>query len=639
MKREQPLLYSLDLPKDLKTLCKQDMEQLATEIRSLLMEIKDECGGHLASNLGVVELTIALHAVFDSPQDQLVWDVSHQCYVHKILTDRLDRMLTIKKHKGISGFAKIAESPFDSWGAGHASTAISAGLGMAQARDRLQKKFSVVSIVGDGSLSGGMCFEALNNIDQMKGNFICILNDNNMSISPPVGSMAKHITSIRTMRVYDSVKSKFERIFEKIPKIGVPLKRRIEKMVERMRSTIIDTTKMGVMFEEFGFKYLGPLDGHNIPLVMAALKYAKTYPGPIMVHLMTKKGKGYAPAEEDPVRYHGVSPKPAPNAHQIQKPKTYTQIFGDSVIDIASSNKRVVVITPAMREGSGLIEYETQFPDRYFDVGIAEEHAVTFAGGLSKCGIIPILAIYSTFLQRGFDQLIHDICIQNLPLVLAIDRAGLVGSDGPTHHGVFDYSYLLLIPHMVVMAPKDGTELTAMLQFAVQSEKIVSIRYPRGGVPPEDGRHMTPISFGKSELLKAPSGPAAEIDALIIAAGSMVWPAFNAAVLLDEKDGLSTSVVNLRFAKPLDMDTILPLAKRAHSIVVIEEGSKIGGIHSYIMQELSSQLPYPCPPIHSISIPDQFIEHGSQKELLSSIDMENAEQLRARILRYSPSRV
>ena len=396
--------------------------------------------------------------------------------------------------KGLSGFAKIAESDHDTFGAGHASTSLSAAIGLAQARNANNESHNVICVLGDGGLSGGMAYEALNNIKELNGNFICILNDNDMSISPPVGAMANYITSIRTTPIYDTAKDKFERIINRIPKFGTPLKRRIEKTVERFRSTLLDINT-GVLFEEFGFKYLGPIDGHNLTAVMAALRYAKTYDGPIMLHMNTTKGKGMQVAEQNPVKYHGVSKQSDPNKPQPAKRATYTQCFGSEIIEIAKQNSTVHVITPAMREGSGLVEYEQQFPDRYYDVGIAEEHAVTFAAGLSRGGVMPVLAIYSTFLQRGFDQVIHDVCLQKLPMVFALDRAGLVGADGPTHHGVFDYSYLLLIPNMVVCAPKDGTELKQMLSWATSEDKIVSIRYPRGEVPVEDGQKLNPSAL------------------------------------------------------------------------------------------------------------------------------------------------
>ncbi|MDA1353917.1 MAG: 1-deoxy-D-xylulose-5-phosphate synthase [bacterium] len=632
------LLDTLNLPGDLKHLCKQDMEQLAQEIRNRLKAVTDDVGGHLASNLGVVEITLALHSLFESPKDKFIWDVSHQCYVHKMLTGRLNQMFTIKQYGGLSGFAKAKESEHDIFGAGHASTALSAGLGLAQARDMQGEDHSVISIVGDGSLSGGMCYEAINNIDTMKGNFICILNDNDMSISPPVGSMANYITSVRTSPIYNFARNKFERIVNRIPGIGEPLVRKVEKVVDLMRNTIVET-KAGVLFEEFGFKYLGPLDGHNISVVMGALKYAKSYPGPIMIHLITTKGKGLSEAEADPVKYHGVSPQkkvvPAdanqPNTTTPEPPKrlSYTQVFGKEIINVARTNPKVCVITPAMREGSGLVEFEKVFPERYFDVGIAEEHAVTFAGGVSKGGMVPVLAIYSTFLQRGFDQLIHDVCLQELPMVLALDRAGLVGADGPTHHGVFDYSFLNLIPNMVVCAPKDGEELRQMLNWSVNSGKIVSIRYPRGSVPAEDGSLPgAAIELGKSQLLLDETAQSGKYDMVLLAAGTMAWPAHQVGTALT-KEGHKVAVINLRFTKPLDEETILHYAKNCAQLMVLEEGNRPGGVHSAILQLLHEKYDGTLPKVHSAAIADEFANHGTQNELLSDYGLQ-AEQLQTR---------
>ena len=472
------LLHTAKFPDDLKTFDLNQLNQLADEIRTELLKIGDKCGGHLASNLGVVELTIVMHTLFESPTDKFLWDTSHQTYVHKMLTGRLDKMYTIRQDHGLSGFAKIKESEHDCFGAGHASTSLSAALGFAHARDIQKQDHHVLAVVGDSGLSGGMAFEALNNTQHLKSNFICVLNDNDMSISHPVGMMSEYMTNVRTSKVYNDVKERFEAIIENIPHIGSPLYDRIEKFVERVRGTILNV-KMGVLFEEFGFRYMGPIDGHNIPLLMAALKYAKSYPGPILIHISTKKGKGYNPAENDPVKYHGVSPKKtnATKASEINESqqtvathpdasKSFSQIFGEEMITLAKSEKNMAVITPAMIGGSGLTEFAKQFPDQLFDVGIAEEHAVTFAAGMSKGGTLPILAIYSTFLQRGYDQVIHDVCLQELPMVFAIDRAGIVGADGATHHGVFDYNYLLPIPNIVILAPKDTVECRQMLRWS-----------------------------------------------------------------------------------------------------------------------------------------------------------------------------
>ncbi len=611
------LLDHKNFPNDLKDLSKSELETLASEIRHRLLEVSDSIGGHLASNLGVVEITLALHALFDSPKDKFVFDVSHQCYVHKMLTGRLDGIFTLKQYGGLSGFAKISESDHDAFGAGHASTSISAALGMAEARDILGDDFYSIAIIGDSSLSGGMAYEAINNIARMKKNFICILNDNEMGISPSVGGMSEYINSIRTNLLYNKVRRKTERIMSKIPKIGVPLTRKVDKIVDRLRNTLVET-KHGVMFEEFGFKYLGPLDGHNISVVMAALRFAKSYDGPILLHFITKKGKGLEAAEADPIKYHGTSPKPKESTPKSKKQPSFSQIFGEASAKLCRERADVCMITPAMREGSGLVEFEKEFPDRYFDVGIAEEHAVTFAAGQARVGLRPILAIYSTFLQRGFDQLIHDVCLQKLPVVFALDRAGIVGADGPTHHGVFDIAYQLLIPNLIVMAPKDGKELQDMLPWSVNQDLPVSIRYPRGGAHALDGSIHSHIELGKSEIMFK-SENTSSYDVCIFALGTMAWDAYTIAQNL-VKDNISVAVVNLRFAKPLDEETVLQYAKLSKQVVIMEEGCETGGINSTIIQLLVKNL-NTLPRIQTFAIPDEFVEHGSVDKLKSDIGL------------------
>ena len=610
------LLETKNLPNDIQHFSKCELEQLGSEVREKLLEVSDKIGGHLASNLGIVEITIALHALFNSPKDKFVFDVSHQCYVHKMLTGRLDKIFTLKQYGGLSGFAKMAESEHDAFGAGHASTSISAALGMAEARDILGDDFNTIAIIGDSSLSGGMAYEAINNIARMKKNFICILNDNEMGISPSVGGMSEYITSIRTNFFYNKVRNKTERIMSKIPKIGVPLTRKLDKLVDRLRNTLIET-KHGVMFEEFGFKYIGPLDGHNISVVMAALKFAKSYDGPIMIHLITKKGKGLEAAEADPIKYHGTSPKPKEKPSNVKAP-SFSQIFGNAAAKLCRERKDVCMITPAMREGSGLVEFEKEFPDRYFDVGIAEEHAVTFAAGQASVGLRPILAIYSTFLQRGFDQLIHDVCLQKLPVVFALDRAGIVGADGPTHHGVFDIAYQLLIPNLIVMAPKDGKELEDMLPWSVTQNLPVSIRYPRGSAHSLDGTIQSPIHLGKSELMIETQNTDT-FDICIFALGTMAWDAYTIAKNL-EQDNFKVAVINLRFAKPLDEEIILRYSKCSKQIAIMEEGCETGGINSIIIQLLLKSLDT-LPKIHTFAIPDQFIEHGGVDQLKADIGL------------------
>ena len=626
---EKRLLENLSLPQDLKKLSKAKLEQLAIELREKIIEIGDVCGGHIASNLGVVELTLALHTVFDSPKDQIVWDVAHQCYPHKMLTGRQDKILTIRQFKGLSGFTKISESEHDVFGAGHSSTSISAALGLAHARDLQHKKNAVIAVIGDSSFANGMAFEALNNVEKLKTNFICILNDNDMSISKPIGSMSKYITSVRTSQVYNKAKRKFEKLFKRIPKIGVPLTRRIEKMVERLRHVVLDM-KFDVLFEEFGFKYLGPLDGHDVLVMMAALKYAKSYKGPIMLHVITQKGKGYTPAEDNPTKYHGIQPKK--NKGITSNLLTYQEVFGEEMLKIAKKRKEVVAITPAMTEGSGLVEFAKKYAKRFYDVGIAEGHAVTFAAGLARGGLKPVLTIYSTFLQRGFDQVVHDVCLQNLGVVLAIDRAGFVGADGPTHHGIFDYSYLLPIPNLTILAPKDGTELRQMLNWAMEYKGPVSIRYPRSRVPLEDGTVNTKLSKGKAEVIFENRGDKTKkpYQVLLLAAGSMVWPAVRVTERLDEKK-VSVAVINLRFIKPLDIKLLKEYVEQAKLIYVLEEGSVIGGVYAYILEQLDIEDSKARNMFKQIALPDKFLEHGSVDQLKDKYGLSE-EKILARIL-------
>jgi 1-deoxy-D-xylulose-5-phosphate synthase len=610
MTKKRILETKLSLPKDLKKLSHSELKNLASELRVRLLEIGDECGGHLASNLGVVELTIALHTVLNSPTDKIVWDTSHQSYVHKMLTGRLDRIMTIRKQNGLSGFTKINESDHDAFGTGHASTALSAAVGLATARDIKKETHSVCAVIGDSSLSGGMSFEALNNIERIKGNFICVLNDNNMAISKPVGSLASYMTKVRTSTTYNKAKNRFERILGNIPKIGVPLKRRVERLVDLLKDMVLDT-KMGVIFEELGFRYLGPLDGHNIPMLMLALKYAKNYKGPIMIHIITKKGKGHLPAEKDPTNWHGISPK---SKTPTKKVKTYTTVFGETVTKIAKVQKELVVITPAMTSGSGLNEFAKKYPTRFYDVGIAEEHAVTFCAGLARAGLKPVLAIYSSFLQRGYDQVIHDVCLQNLPVVFAIDRAGMVGEDGPTHHGCFDYSFLLHIPNIQILAPKDGAELISMLNWATKQNSPIAIRYSKGGIPDQKEPTKVPTYKNKAEVMfEYPGKTKKPFKALLIAAGSMSCPAYEAAQILAEQK-INTAVINLKSIKPLDTKLLKTYIEKAEKIFVIEEGSAIGGVSPYILQECSD-LDINITNWHQIAIPDEFVTHGKLANL------------------------
>ena len=630
---KKPLIESLNLPQDLQKLSQSDLLQLSTEIRSILLQIGEKCGGHLASNLGVVELSLALHSVFNSPVDQFVWDTSHQCYVHKLLTGRLKDMFSIKKNPGLSGFANIFESEHDIFGAGHASTALSAALGLAAARDLSNKNNHVLAIVGDASLSGGMSFEALNNAKDIKGNFICILNDNNMSISQPVGSFSNYITKLRSSPLYNRFRQQSEHIISKIPTIGVPLKKCLGLMMDSMRHMIWDH-QIDHIFHTFGFRYLGPIDGHNIVAVMAALNYAKNYHGKIIIHVVTQKGKGYQPAEKNPTKFHGVKPKTSQK--KVSLP-SYSQIFSDSIVNIAKHNEDVVAITPAMCEGSGLLEFKETFPSRYFDVGIAEEHAVTFAAGLSRAGKTPVLAIYSTFLQRGFDQVIHDVCIQNLAMVFAIDRAGLIGEDGATHQGVFDLAFMNLIPNMIILAPKDGQELDKMLKWAVDAKKIVSIRYPKGSVPDTQGLPENSFQWNKAELLyDASPNPFSKLDICILSLGSPSWPAYQACLEISKTHPQFTvALLNLRSLKPLDTAQILNYLERSKLCLTLEEGCLIGGLHSRICQLIQShEINIHC---MGLGVNDQFIEHDSRNQQLSACHLDSqgiAKTLRHILLKH-----
>ncbi|MAH80480.1 MAG: 1-deoxy-D-xylulose-5-phosphate synthase [Rickettsiales bacterium] len=609
VKDSNSLLDSLNFPNDLKTLSMEDFDTLAKEIRTRLIEIGQSCGGHLASNLGVVELSLVLHSIFESPKDKILWDTSHQTYVHKMLTGRLDKMFSIRQEGGLSGFANIFESEHDTFGAGHASTALSAGLGVAFSRNLQGEDYSVISVIGDASLSGGMSFEAINNVDYIKNtNFICILNDNNMSISKPVGNVSSLLTNIRTNPLYDKGKEMFDKMMVNVPK-GESLRRRIEKSFDSVKNIILDQ-KMGSIFEQFGFKYLGPIDGHNIAMLTAALKYAKTFKGPILIHAITQKGKGHQPAEEDPIKYHGVSPKQT--VVKTEKPLSHSEIFGKTMIDICNKRDDVVVVTPAMTGGSGLTEFSQVHPDRHVDVGIAEEHAVTFCAGLSRVGTKPVLAIYSTFLQRGYDQLIHDVCIQNLPMVFALDRAGFAGQDGQTHHGVFDYSFMLPIPNMTILAPKDGQEITEMLNWSVEQDLIVSIRFAKGSAITRPNALLSPFSSLKSEVLHQPKF-LTDLKICIIGVGSMAWPAYEAAKEL-EKDGINCVAINLRVIKPLDEDTLLPYVSHADHVIVVEEGTAIGGVYHHIFSKLAHQAK-PFTTWNQIAIPDRFFDHGSISSL------------------------
>ena len=595
-----PLLNTLTSPSDIRGLSKEQLSQLADEVRSYLTHTVSISGGHFAAGLGTVELTVALHYVFNTPVDQLVWDVGHQAYPHKILTGRKDRMTTIRTLGGVSAFPSRDESEYDAFGVGHSSTSISAALGMAIASQLRGEDKKMVAIIGDGSITGGMAFEAMNHAGDVNANLLVILNDNEMSISPPVGAMNNYLTKILSSKFYSSVKEESKKALSSMPSVW-ELARKAEEHVKGM---IVP----GTLFEELGFNYFGPIDGHDIDMLVSTLENLKDLTGPVFLHVVTKKGKGYAPAEKDPLAYHGVPafdptkdylPKSAPSPHP-----TYTEVFGRWLCDMAAQDERLLGITPAMREGSGLVEFSQKFPKRYFDVAIAEQHAVTLAAGQACQGAKPVVAIYSTFLQRGYDQLIHDVALQNLDVLFALDRAGLVGPDGPTHAGAFDYSYMRCIPNMLVMAPADENECRQMLTTGFKHNGPASVRYPRGKGP---GAAIDPglseIEIGKGEI-RHHGGRIA-----ILVWGAMVAPATEAG------KQLGATVANMRFVKPIDEDLILELAKTHDVFVTVEENVIAGGAGSAVLEFLQRQKI--LMPVLTIGLPDRFVEQGSREELLS----------------------
>ncbi len=607
MTEQFSILHKINSPKDLKGLSETDRKHLADELRAFIIDTVSHTGGHLASNLGAVELTIALHTVFDSPRDKIIWDVGHQSYAHKLLTGRREKFSTLRQEGGISGFTKRDESEHDPFGAGHASTSISAALGLAKARDLKGGTEHVIAVIGDGALTGGLALEGLNNAEQLKTNVIVILNDNRMSISENVGAMALHLSKLRMAPLYQRVETRAKETLEKMP-VGKAIARTAEGISHGVVRLL--GSKTGVLFEELGFTYLGPIDGHNTKLMIDIFESVKKLTGPLLIHVVTKKGKGYEFAENNARVFHGISGFDVSDGsiERANGNTSYTKVFSDTLVELAAEDERIVAITAAMPDGTGLAKFAETYPDRFFDVGIAEEHAVTFAAGLAAGGLRPVVALYSTFLQRSYDQIIHDVCLQNLPVVFAIDRAGIVGEDGPTHQGVFDLSFLRHIPHIVIAAPKDTMELRDLLATAFKHDGPMAIRYPRGGGPcvyePGDTKIL---SIGQGEILCDGE------DAAIIAIGSTVYPALSAAEIL-RKQGLQVGVVNARFAKPLDEQLITQLLDRGLPILVVEENSIIGGLGSAVL-ELASSKGFRADKILRIGIPDQFIQHGAQSAL------------------------
>jgi len=607
-------LDNINCPGDLKSLKIEELNQLAFEIRDYLINTISNTGGHLASNLGVVELTIALHFYLNSPADKIIWDVGHQSYPHKIITGRKDKLSTIRQYGGLSGYPKHSESIHDIIETGHSSTSISSALGLALARDLKGRNDRIYSIIGDGALTGGMAFEALNNAGHLARNLNIILNDNEMSISPNVGAISHYLSELRTDPRLSKLKEDLEFLISKIPKIGPTVSKTVERVKNGLKYLIIS----GILFEEMGFTYLGPVNGHNIKELIDSFKNADRIDGPVLIHINTQKGKGYKPAENQPSKYHGVSPFQIKNGESLhhKSHKTYSQIFGETMVKIGKKDDKLVGITAAMPEGTGLYTFQKEFPERTFDVGIAEQHAMTMGVGLARGGMKPVVTIYSTFLQRAYDQVIHDLCIQNVPLTIAIDRAGIVGNDGETHQGMFDYSYLRPVPNMVIMAPKDENELQHMLYTAVNYPGPIALRYPRGeGQGVELDTELHEIELAKGEVLKKGD------DILIIAVGASVYPSLEAAEILKNR-GVNAGVINARFIKPLDKDLLIPLIKRYKKVVTVEEQALAGGFGSAIL-ELINDNNMEDILVKRIGINDKFVPHGDTNFMRSLYEIDS----------------
>ena len=606
-----PLLEQIDDPAQLRQLSPAELKQLAAELREFMIASVGRTGGHLSSGLGTVELTIALHAVYNTPEDRIVWDVGHQSYPHKILTGRRDRMATLRKKDGLAGFPKRDESPYDTFGTGHSSTSISAALGMAIAAQKQQSERKAVAVIGDGALTAGMAFEALNHAGDLDANLLVILNDNEMSISPNVGGLSNHLARILSGKLYSTMREGSKKVLGTMPSVW-ELARRAE---EHMKGMVIP----GTLFEELGFNYIGPIDGHDIELLVKTLNNLKSLPGPQFLHIVTKKGKGYTPAEENPCAYHGVSafdPETGDALAGKSGAPTYTNIFSNWLCDMAAADERLIGITPAMREGSGLVRFSDEYPERYYDVGIAEQHAVTLAAGLACEGLKPVVAIYSSFLQRAYDQLIHDVALQNLPVLFAIDRGGIVGADGPTHAGTFDLSFLRCIPNMVVMTPADEQECRQMLTTGQHHDGPCAVRYPRGSGPGvATSAELQSLPIGKGEIRRQGNHIA------LLAFGSLLEPALDAA------GQLGATVANMRFVKPLDEALVLQLAADHEFLFTLEDNVIMGGAGSAIAECLAAHGI--TTPIYHLGLPDQFVEQGSREEILSMCGLDKDGIIRA----------
>lgn len=617
------ILDDIHSPRDLKRLPLENLPQVADEIRALILDVVSKNGGHLASNLGAVELTIALHYVFDSPHDTIIWDVGHQCYTHKILTGRRERFCTLRQHQGILGFPDREESEHDIYNTGHASTALSAALGIAVARDKRKDDHKVIAVVGDGGLTGGVAWEALNQIGHLREPIIIVLNFNEMSISPNVGALSKYLSYLVSGQHYLRIKDHAKSILKSIPVVGQP----IIKVGRAMEDAIKKVFFPGLVFEELGIRYVGPVQGHSLTSLIEVFEDARNYDGPVLIHCVTQKGRGYAPARSNPEKFHGAAPfnratgEPLSNATA----PTYSQVFGRTMLKLARRDERLIAITAAMPEGTGLSHFARELPGRFYDVGIAEQHAVNFAAGLALRGLKPVVAIYSTFLQRAYDQLYHDVSLQDLPVVFALDRAGIVSDDGPTHQGVNDIIYLRHMPHMIVMAPKDENELQRMLKSALTYGHPTAIRFPKGkgrGVPLEDDPQE--IAPGQSELLK-------EGQSLLVAYGSMVYPALEAAGEL-EKEGLSLAVINARFARPLDEEAILPYAQKGNAVITVEEGVVSGGFGSAVRELLDRERRFDLRFL-AIGLPPEVYPLGKAEQIQKMFGLDAA-GLAGRIRRF-----
>ena len=617
--KKESILARVDFPEDIRRLSLAELQELAEEIREMLIETVSRRGGHLASSLGTVELTLAIHYVFNTPRDRLIWDVGHQAYAHKIVTGRKGRFDTLRQKGGLSGFPKREESPYDVFDVGHSGTSISAAAGMAEARCLKAEDFRIIAVIGDGAISAGMAFEGLNWTGDRRKNMVIILNDNEMSISPNVGALSSYLNRIMTGQTVNRIRAEVKTFLKSVPGIGEQMLKFSRQVEESLKTFFVP----GAIFEELGFTYVGPLEGHRLDPLIKNLENVRKLNGPVLVHVLTQKGKGYRFAEDDPSRFHGMPPfdidTGEPVTGSASPAPSYTRVFGRTIVTLAQGDPRIVAITAAMSEGTGLDQFAGEFPSRFYDVGMAEQHGVTFAAGLATQGFIPVVAIYSTFMQRAYDQVIHDVCLQKLPVVLAMDRGGLVGADGPTHHGLFDFGFLRTVPNIVVMAPKDENELQHMVKTAVTCGGPVSLRYPRGtgvGVPLDEEPLAIPLGKGEI-LLDAPDARVA-----IVAIGSCVHPALAAAGLL-RTEGIPVRVINARFVKPLDAELLTDTARKIAKLITVEENALMGGFGSAVL-ELLAEKGVTGVTVRRLGIPDEFVQHATQRELrrLYGIDAE-----------------